>query len=125
MRKSVNYMLVIAAVTAGAGKESDSVAGTPAECTSTQRSGVEAHTTLERRVLALLVKQLGLKPGKVTLAADVVDDLGADSLDCVEIVMALEEEFGIAIADEDAEKLHNATQIVAYLCTHQVPATKS
>ena len=82
-------------------------------------------STVEQQVKAIVAEQLGVKQDQVTNEASFVDDLGADSLDCVEIVMALEEEFGIAIADEDAEKLHNAAQIVAYLCTHQVPATKS
>jgi acyl carrier protein len=72
--------------------------------------------SLEQRVQTLVVEQLGLKtPPKAT--DRLVEDLGADSLDCVELVMALEEEFRIAIADEAAVKLKTLADIVAYLET--------
>ena len=56
------------------------------------------------KITEIIVEQLGVKPEEVTAEASFVDDLGADSLDTVELVMALEEEFGIEIPDEDAEK---------------------
>jgi acyl carrier protein len=72
-------------------------------------------TTFER-VRKILVDQLGdISEDEVTPAASIVDDLGADSLDVVEIVMALEEEFEIEIPDEDAEKIKTVQQIVDYI----------
>ena len=62
-------------------------------------------STVEQQVKAIVAEQLGVKAEQVTNAASFVDDLGADSLDTVELVMALEEEFEIEIPDEDAEKL--------------------
>ena len=60
---------------------------------------------IETRVKSVVVEQLGVDESEVTNAASFVDDLGADSLDTVELVMALEEEFGTEIPDEEAEKL--------------------
>ena len=72
-------------------------------------------TTFER-VRKILVDQLGdISEDEVTATASIVDDLGADSLDVVEIVMALEEEFEIEIPDEDAEKIKTVQQIVDYI----------
>jgi len=72
-------------------------------------------TTFER-VRKILVDQLGdISEAEVTPAASIVDDLGADSLDVVEIVMALEEEFEIEIPDEEAEKIKTVQQIVDYI----------
>ena len=73
-------------------------------------------TTFDR-VKKVLVEQLGLEedPSKVTMEAHIVDDLGADSLDVVEIIMGLEEEFEINIPDGDAEKLPTVGAIVAYV----------
>ena len=72
-------------------------------------------TTFER-VRKILVDQLGdISEDEVTPVASIVDDLGADSLDVVEIVMALEEEFEIEIPDEDAEKIKTVQQIVDYI----------
>ena len=69
------------------------------------------------RVKKVLVDQLGLEddPEKVTMEASIVDDLGADSLDVVEIIMGLEEEFELNIPDEDAEKLPTVGGIVSYI----------
>ena len=64
-----------------------------------------AEKTVEERVKDVVVAQLGVDPSEVKPEASFVDDLGADSLDTVEFVMALEEEFGLEIADEDAEKI--------------------
>ena len=67
------------------------------------------------RVKKVLIEQLDVSEDEVTLAASIVDDLGADSLDVVEIVMGLEEEFDIEIPDEDAEKLPTVQHIVDYV----------
>ncbi len=68
-----------------------------------------------QRVKAIIAEQLGVKVEEVTDTASFVDDLGADSLDTVELVMALEEEFGIEIPDEDAEKMTNVGEAVRYI----------
>lgn len=68
-----------------------------------------------QKVRAIIAEQLGAKIEDVTDAASFVDDLGADSLDTVELVMALEEEFGIEIPDEDAEKMTNVGEAVRYV----------
>ncbi len=67
------------------------------------------------KVKKIIVDQLGIDADKVTLEASFVDDLGADSLDLVELVMALEEEYGIEVPDEDAEKIVTVNDIVEYL----------
>lgn len=67
------------------------------------------------RVKQIVVENLGVDAEKVTETANFVDDLGADSLDTVELVMALEEEFGIEIPDEAAEKIHNVADAVTYI----------
>jgi len=68
-----------------------------------------------QKVKSIIAEQLGVKIEEVTDAASFVDDLGADSLDTVELVMALEEEFGIEIPDEDAEKMTNVGEAVRYV----------
>jgi len=67
------------------------------------------------KVSAIIAKQLGVKLEEVTPQATFIDDLGADSLDTVEIVMALEEEFKIEIPDEDAEKMTNVGEAIKYI----------
>jgi acyl carrier protein len=67
------------------------------------------------RVKKIIVDQLGVEEDLVTSEASFVDDLGADSLDTVELVMALEEEFGIEIPDEDAEKITRVKEAVDYI----------
>ena len=67
------------------------------------------------RVRAIIAEQLGVKLEEVTDAASFIEDLGADSLDTVELVMALEEEFGIEIPDEDAEKMANVGDAIKYI----------
>jgi len=69
----------------------------------------------EDRVKEIIVEQLGVDPGEVTNEASFIDDLGADSLDTVELVMAFEEEFGLEIPDEDAEKLVTVGTAIDYL----------
>ena len=70
------------------------------------------------RVKKIIVDQLGAEEETVTPEASFVDDLGADSLDTVELVMALEEEFGIEIPDEDAEKITRVREAVDYIEKH-------
>ncbi len=73
---------------------------------------------IEAKVKEIIVQQLGVDAEKVTPEASFVDDLGADSLDTVELVMALEEEFGIEIPDEAAEKIATVGDAVDYLKQH-------
>ena len=74
--------------------------------------------SVEEKVKHIIVEQLGVDEDEVKAAASFVDDLGADSLDVVELVMALEEEFGLEISDEDAEKLSTVQQAIAYIQGH-------
>ena len=69
----------------------------------------------EAKVKEIIINELGVEAEKVTMDASFVEDLGADSLDTVELVMAFEEEFGIEIPDEDAEKLQTVGDAVKYL----------
>ncbi len=71
--------------------------------------------SIEERVKEIIVNELGVEAEKVTLEASFVEDLGADSLDTVELVMAFEEEFGVDIPDEDAEQMRTVGEAVAYL----------
>ncbi len=70
---------------------------------------------IEDRVKKIIVEQLGVREEDVTMDASFVDDLGADSLDTVELVMALEEEFETEIPDEDAEKITTVRQVIDYI----------
>ena len=71
--------------------------------------------SLEEKVKNLVVTQLGVDEGKVTIDSSFIDDLGADSLDTVELVMAFEEEFDMEIPDEDAQKMRTISDVIAYL----------
>jgi acyl carrier protein len=71
--------------------------------------------SVEEKVKHIIVEQLGVDEDEVKAEASFVDDLGADSLDVVELVMALEEEFGLEISDEDAEKLRTVKHAVDYI----------
>jgi len=71
--------------------------------------------SIEERVKEIIVEQLGVEAGQVTERAKFVEDLGADSLDTVELVMALEEEFSLEIPDEDAEKITSVGDAVEYI----------
>jgi acyl carrier protein len=75
-------------------------------------------STVEQQVKAIVAEQLGVKLEQVTNDASFVDDLGADSLDTVELVMALEEEFETEIPDEEAEKITTVQQAVDYIKSH-------
>ena len=74
--------------------------------------------SVEEKVKSIIVDQLGVNEGEVTAAASFVDDLGADSLDTIELVMAFEEAFGIEIPDEDAEKIKTVKDAIAYIESH-------
>ena len=73
---------------------------------------------LEEKVKDIIVEELGVERDKLTSDASFMEDLGADSLDTVELVMALEEEFGIEIPDEDAEKITRVKEAVDYIEKH-------
>ena len=74
--------------------------------------------SVEERVKQIIVEQLGVDEAEVTPTASFVDDLGADSLDQVELVMAFEEDFGIEVPDEDAEKMTTVKDAVEYIDKH-------
>ena len=70
---------------------------------------------IKNRIVEIIANQLGIEEDDVTAEASVIDDLGADSLDVVELVMALEEEFDLEIPDEEAEKITNVQNIFDYM----------
>jgi acyl carrier protein len=75
-------------------------------------------TNIEQKVRDIIVEQLGVNADQVTTDAKFIEDLGADSLDTVELVMAFEEEFGIEVPDEEAEKLMTVGNVVQYIEDH-------
>jgi acyl carrier protein len=77
-----------------------------------------AVVSVEKRVKEIIVEQLGVREEEVVPEASFVDDLGADSLDLVELVMVLEEEFGQEIPDEDAEKIQTVQDAIDYIKSH-------
>ncbi len=77
-----------------------------------------ADKSIEQRVKEIIVEQLGVNADQVTPDAKFIEDLGADSLDTVELVMALEEEFGLDIHDEDADKFKTVGDALSYLKEH-------
>ena len=78
-----------------------------------------SNTNIEERVKKIIVDMLGVKPADVVPEASFEDDLGADSLDTVELVMALEEEFETDIPDEEAEKINTVQAAIDYITKHQ------
>jgi acyl carrier protein len=74
--------------------------------------------SVEEKVKQIVVEQLGVEEGEVTSSASFVDDLGADSLDQVELVMAFEEAFDVEIPDEDAEKIRTVQDAIDYIGKH-------
>jgi len=75
--------------------------------------------SLEEKVKKIIIDQLGVDEAEVTPEAKFIDDLWADSLDTVELVMALEEEFGVEIPDEDAEKIATVQDAITYVREHK------
>jgi acyl carrier protein len=75
-------------------------------------------SSVEDKVKQIIVEQLGVDESEVTPTASFIDDLGADSLDTVELVMALEEGFGMEIPDEDAEKISTVKDAISYIESH-------
>ena len=71
--------------------------------------------SVEEKVKEIIVDQLGVDENQVTASASFIEDLGADSLDTVELVMALEEEFDVEISDEDAEKIYRVQDAIDYI----------
>ncbi len=71
--------------------------------------------SLENRVTEIIIEQLGVSKEEIVPEASFIDDLGADSLDIVELVMAMEEEFDIEIPDEDAEKIQSIGDAISYV----------
>jgi acyl carrier protein len=76
-------------------------------------------SSIQEKVKEIVVNQLGVAPEQVKEEAKFIEDLGADSLDQVELIMALEEEFGADIPDEDAEKLGTVGDAIKYIESHQ------
>ncbi|CAB4242993.1 MULTISPECIES: acyl carrier protein [Methylacidimicrobium] len=74
--------------------------------------------SIEERVKEMIVEQLGVNPEQVTPKAKFIEDLGADSLDTVELVMAFEEEFNVEVPDEEAEKLQTVGDVIRYIEEH-------
>ncbi len=70
---------------------------------------------MEEKVIELIADKLGKKPGSINLDTNLVEDLGADSLDVVELIMTFEDEFGITLPDEDATKMRTVKDIVDYI----------
>lgn len=81
-------------------------------------------TAVEQRVKKIVAEQLGVNEGEISNKASFVEDLGADSLDTVELVMALEEEFETEIPDEEAEKITTIQQAIDYIESHLKEKTK-
>jgi len=92
----------------GAGPKLNPVVKSPREVFMTEQEIFE-------KVKAVIVDKLSVEPEKVTLEARFIEDLGADSLDTVELIMGLEDEFGLEISDEDAEKIRTVKDAVAYI----------
>jgi acyl carrier protein len=90
-------------------------AGLNPSATNTKRTNFMADKSIEEKVKDIIVEQLGVNPEQVTPQASFIEDLGADSLDIVELVMAFEEEFGVEVPDEDAEKLQTVGDVIKYI----------
>jgi acyl carrier protein len=84
-----------------------------------QQDKIMADKPIDQRVKDIIVEQLGVKADQVTPEAKFIEDLGADSLDTVELIMALEEEFGVEVPDEQAEKLLTVGDVTKYIEDNQ------
>ena len=82
---------------------------------NTNRTNFMAEKSIEEKVKDIIVEQLGVNPEQVTPQASFIEDLGADSLDIVELVMAFEEEFSVEVPYEDAEKLQTVGDVIKYI----------
>ncbi len=74
---------------------------------------------LEKKIISIIAEQLGVEEEAVKMESSFIDDLGADSLDIVELVMALEEEYGVEIPDSDAEKIKTVKDAINYIKEHK------
>src|SRR5205807_4924611 len=81
----------------------------------TEQPNFMADKSIEEKAKDIIVEQLGVNPEQVTPQASFIEDLGADSLDIVELVMAFEEEFSVEVPDEDAEKLQTVGDVIKYI----------
>jgi acyl carrier protein len=90
-------------------------AGRKSRAINSNRTNFMAEKSIEEKVKDIIVEQLGVNPEQVTPQASFIEDLGADSLDIVELVMAFEEEFGVEVPDEDAEKLQTVGDVIKYI----------
>ena len=89
--------------------------GSPISVSPPNQPNLMSDKPIEERVKEIIVKELSVNPEQVTSTASFIDDLGADSLDTVELVMAFEEEFGVEVPDEEAEKLQTVGDVVKYI----------
>jgi acyl carrier protein len=89
--------------------------GSPISVSRPNQQNLMSDKPIEERVKEIIVKELSVNPEQVTTTASFIEDLGADSLDTVELVMAFEEEFGVEVPDEEAEKLQTVGDVVKYI----------
>jgi len=96
-------------------RDCPAAAGAFPRATNTNRTNFTAEKSIEEKVKDIIVEQLGVNPEQVTPQASFIEDLGADSLHIVELVMAFEEEFSVEVPDEDAEKLQTVGDVIKYI----------
>ena len=120
-RKFLKRLTTVLAAGAGASVLTKSGAGAEAGPQAAPQSKSRS-ATVEGRVKQIIVEELGVEKEKVVPTARLVEDLGADSLDVVELVMALEEAFDFEIPEDDAEKFRTVEDIVRYVQAHSKPA---